>query len=217
MNAVFNISTDILLLAVGVPPILKARLTIQQKAALGIIFGMGSFVIIAAIMRAIYCLVPSLISYVYMNWYFREATVAVYVTTLPGIWVLLRDMFPKAMQKLSSRHANTKDTYGNRYGDDSGGQNGKSARQKDYGQLSADNWRVQPKSKPNRSRGDSKEFDFDLDTMPITGGKAGVSTTEVELGHSLGDRSSTSSGRFNEGEIRRDVTFTVEHVPMQKD
>lgn len=166
-------------------------------------------------MRAIYCLVPSLISYVYMNWYFREATVAVYVTTLPGIWVLLQDTFPKALQKLSSKHDNRKDTYGNRYGNNFGGQYGKSAGQKDYGRLSADNWRLQPK--PNRSRGDSKEFDLDLDTMPINGGKAGVSMTEVELRHPHGDGSSTSSGRFNEGEIRRDVTFTVEHVPMQKD
>ena len=174
---------------------------------------MGSFVIVAAIMRAIYCLVPSLISYVYMNWYFREATVAVYVTTLPGIWVLLRDIFPKALQKLSSKHGNSKAAYGNKYGNNYGNQYGKSGGQKDFGQLSADNWRVQPR--PKRSRGDSKEFDFDLDTMPITGGKAGISTTEVELGRSNGDTSSTSSGRFNEGEIRRDVTFTVEHVPMQ--
>ena len=167
-------------------------------------------------MRAIYCLVPSLISYVYMNWYFREATVAVYVTTLPGIWVLLRDAFPKALQKLSSKHDTRKDTYGNGYGNNFGGHYGKSTGQKDYGQLSANNWRVQPKPKPKHSRGDSKEFDLDLDTMPINGGKAGVSTAEVELGHSHGDGSSTSSGRFHEGEIRRDVTYTVEHEPMQK-
>jgi hypothetical protein len=30
-----------------------------------------------------------------MNWYFREASVSVYVTNLPGIWPLLRDIFPK--------------------------------------------------------------------------------------------------------------------------
>jgi uncharacterized membrane protein YiaA len=61
-NAVFNISTDILILAIGIPPILKARLNTKQKLALGIVFGMGIFVIVAAVLRAIYCLVPSLIS-----------------------------------------------------------------------------------------------------------------------------------------------------------
>jgi hypothetical protein len=203
VNAVFNISTDILILAVGIPPIIKARLTFQQKLALVIVFGMGSFVIVAAIMRAIYCLVPYLISYVYMNWYFREATVAVYVTTMPGIWVLLRDMFPK-LQKLSSGHR-SKGGSGNNYGNNYG----KATGQKDYGQLSADNWRMQPK--PTKNRGDSKDFDFDLDTIPITGTNKGVSTTEVELGH---DGSSTSSARHAHGEIRRDVTFTVERLPM---
>jgi hypothetical protein len=51
-------------------------------------------VIVAAILNKVYCLVPSLISYVYMNWYFREATVAILVTNLPLIWSLLRDVFP---------------------------------------------------------------------------------------------------------------------------
>ena len=143
-----------------------------------------------------------------MNWYFREATVAVYVTTLPGIWVLLRDMFPK-LQKLSSRHGGTKATFGNSYGQSYG----KAAGPKDYGQLSANDWRVQPKA--TKSRGDSKDFDFDLDTVPIAGNKQGVSTTDVELGNMTGDSSSTNSARYNEGEIRRDVTFTVERVPMQ--
>ncbi len=55
---------------------------------------MGIFVIVAAIITKIYCLVPSLISYVYLNWYFREASVSVYVTNLPALWTMLRDVFP---------------------------------------------------------------------------------------------------------------------------
>jgi hypothetical protein len=66
----------------------------QQKGVLLVIFGMGGFVIVASILTKVYCLVPSLISYVYMNWYFREASVAVYVTNLPTIWPLLRELFP---------------------------------------------------------------------------------------------------------------------------
>lgn len=55
---------------------------------------MGIFVIVAAIITKVYCLVPSLISYVYLNWYFREASVSVYVTNLPALWTMLRDVFP---------------------------------------------------------------------------------------------------------------------------
>jgi hypothetical protein len=55
---------------------------------------MGVFVIAAAFLTKIYSLVPSLVSYSYLNWYFREASVSVYVTNLPAVWALLRDTFP---------------------------------------------------------------------------------------------------------------------------
>lgn len=42
VNAVFNITTDIMLLVIGLPPVLKARLSLQQKLILGIVFGMAS-------------------------------------------------------------------------------------------------------------------------------------------------------------------------------
>ena len=156
---------------------------------------MGTFVIVAAICRAIYCLVPSLISYVYMNWYFREASVAVYVTNLPPIWALLRELFPK-IQIVG---------YSNR-----------KTGSKTAGKASAPTWQTIG----SESRTPRKNFDFDLDTVPIS--KTMVSTTEHEM-HDRdlgredsipGDSSSTSSSRYiNKHEIRRDVTFTVEHLP----
>lgn len=79
----------------------------QQKGILLGIFGMGFFIIVAAILTKVYCLVPWLISYVYMNWYFREASVAVYVTNLPTIWPLLREVFPLLSTWGSSRHKTT--------------------------------------------------------------------------------------------------------------
>ena len=78
------------------------RLPLQQKVILLAIFGMGGFIIVAAILTKLYCLVPELISYVYMNWYFREASVAVYVTNLPAVWPLLREIFPR-LQTWGSR------------------------------------------------------------------------------------------------------------------
>lgn len=67
---------------------------IQQKLILLGIFGMGFFIVIAAILTKVYSLVPSLLSMVYMRWYFREASVAVYVSNLPTIWPLVREIFP---------------------------------------------------------------------------------------------------------------------------
>ncbi|KAF7117116.1 hypothetical protein CNMCM5793_005800 [Aspergillus hiratsukae] len=89
-----SISADIFMLTVAIPLLVQVRVPLKQKVILLILFGMGVFVIVAAILNKIYCLVPSLISYVYMNWYFREATVAILVTNLPLVWSLLRDVFP---------------------------------------------------------------------------------------------------------------------------
>ncbi|KAL2828075.1 hypothetical protein BJY01DRAFT_228755 [Aspergillus pseudoustus] len=90
----FAITADIAMLLIGLPLLMQVRVPLKQKLILVILFGMGIFVIVAAILTKVYCLVPKLISYVYMNWYFREATVAVLVTNLPLIWSLLRDVFP---------------------------------------------------------------------------------------------------------------------------
>ncbi|KAJ5091179.1 hypothetical protein NUU61_006049 [Penicillium alfredii] len=89
-----SISADFFMLLVAIPLLIQVRVPVKQKLILVLLFGMGIFVIIAAILTKVYCLVPSLISYVYMNWYFREATVAILVTNLPLIWSLLRDVFP---------------------------------------------------------------------------------------------------------------------------
>ncbi|RJE24403.1 hypothetical protein PHISCL_03257 [Aspergillus sclerotialis] len=88
------ITADVLMLLVAIPIIIRVRVPLKQKLILLLIFGLGIFVIIAALLTKIYCLVPSLISYVYMNWYFREATVAMLVTNLPLVWSLIREIFP---------------------------------------------------------------------------------------------------------------------------
>ncbi|KAF2191467.1 hypothetical protein K469DRAFT_746793 [Zopfia rhizophila CBS 207.26] len=93
-NGVFSITSDIAIMLVAMPLLIAVRLPLRQKLILLGIFGLGIFVIIAAFLTKIYCLVPSLISYVYMNWYFREATVGMLVVNLPLTWHLLRTAFP---------------------------------------------------------------------------------------------------------------------------
>ncbi|KAI9847702.1 MAG: hypothetical protein M1837_001950 [Sclerophora amabilis] len=94
-QACFNITGDLMMLAIAVPLLMSIRLPTQQKLVLVVIFGMGAFVIVAALCTKIYCLVPHLIDYVYMNWYIREATVALYVTNSPFLWTLIRELFPR--------------------------------------------------------------------------------------------------------------------------
>ncbi|KAI4915738.1 hypothetical protein J4E90_004184 [Alternaria incomplexa] len=63
VQATFNISSDVLIIAVPIPMIMSLSLPLKQKVVLGILFSMGIFV----------------------------ASVAVYVANLPGIWPLLRE------------------------------------------------------------------------------------------------------------------------------
>ena len=83
------------MLAIAIPLVSSLQIPPKQKIILLLVFGMGGFIVVASILTKIYCLVPDLISYVYMNWYFREASVSVYVTNLPAIWPLIRDIFPR--------------------------------------------------------------------------------------------------------------------------
>lgn len=89
----FNISSDALMLFIPLPLITRLSMPWKQKGVLLVIFSMGIFVIVAAILTKVFNLTniwdPS-----YMLWYTREASVAVYVSNLPMIWPLLREYFP---------------------------------------------------------------------------------------------------------------------------
>ncbi|KAF2742625.1 hypothetical protein M011DRAFT_490456 [Sporormia fimetaria CBS 119925] len=90
VQAVFNLSSDFGLLGVWGVLLWDLRLGLREKGALGGVFGMGVFVIVAAILTKVYNL-SDIYSPTYMLWYVREASVAVYVASLPGIWPLLRE------------------------------------------------------------------------------------------------------------------------------
>ncbi|KAL1305069.1 hypothetical protein AAFC00_002006 [Neodothiora populina] len=92
-QACFNISSDAFMLAISLPLLLNTTLPVKQKVVLVGIFGMGLFIIIAAILTKVFNL-ADLYSTVYMLWYVRESSVAVWVTNLPLIWPLLRETFP---------------------------------------------------------------------------------------------------------------------------
>ncbi|KAH9886372.1 hypothetical protein F4778DRAFT_479071 [Xylariomycetidae sp. FL2044] len=89
----FNISSDLLMLGIPIPLILRISLPWRQKAVLGLVFGMGIFVIVAALLTKVFNL-SNIWDPSYMLWYVREASVAIYVSNLPMIWPLLREWFP---------------------------------------------------------------------------------------------------------------------------
>jgi hypothetical protein len=110
VQAVFNISSDLLIIALPIPLIASLSLPLKQKIGLGLLFSLGTFVvrlstpvtphntlsnipllqIIAAILTKVYNL-SNIYAPTYMLWYTREASVSVYVANLPAIWPLLRE------------------------------------------------------------------------------------------------------------------------------
>jgi hypothetical protein len=106
----FNISSDILMLFIPLPLITRLSVPWRQKSVLLVIFSMGTFVIIAAVLTKVFNLTniwdPS-----YMLWYTRESSVAIYVSNIPLIWPLIREYIPALKrftpgQKSSSRENN---------------------------------------------------------------------------------------------------------------
>lgn len=101
------------MLGIPIPLIIRMRLPWRQKIVLIIVFSLGVFVIIAALMTKIFNL-TDVYSPNYMLWYVREASVAVYVSNLPMIWPLLRKWFP-CLRKLTPGVASPHEQYSNKH------------------------------------------------------------------------------------------------------
>ena len=179
-----------MMLIIGIPLLLSVRLPLQQKAVLLIVFGMGIFVIVAAILTKIYCLVPGLISYVYLKWYFREASVSLYVTNLPALWSLIRDVFPQ----LKSWGFETKKSSG-----------------------SGRHWPVSREER--RKHRNLKSFPMQtFSRLGSKGGNMQQSVSQSqERIHEAEGFQGYPNGKPQPLEIKRDVTFTVEKGTVDKD
>ncbi|KAI4286703.1 MAG: hypothetical protein L6R35_004042 [Caloplaca aegaea] len=147
IEAVFNISSDIFVLAIAIPILLKLQVPLLQRAILVAIFGMGVFIIIAAILTKLFSLYPPLLTYAYLNWYCREASVCVYVTNLPAIWTLILDLFPR----LRSLGRGTKNTSGSNDG------TGRAGRGQDY-KLQNFSRLVSTTGAPGLKKSESQEY-----------------------------------------------------------
>jgi hypothetical protein len=91
-NAVFNISSDVIMLALGIPMFARIQLPLAKKVPLVGIFSLGIFVVIAAVLNKYYSFTaPFDDDWVF--WYVRESATAIIVANLPFVWLLYRRMF----------------------------------------------------------------------------------------------------------------------------
>ena len=92
VNTVFNISSDLMMLCIPLPVLIRAKLPLRKKLILCVVFSMGIFVIICAVLSKYYSFsLPYGVDWVY--WYVREVSTAVIVANMPHLWALARRIF----------------------------------------------------------------------------------------------------------------------------
>ncbi|KAF2097798.1 hypothetical protein NA57DRAFT_13344, partial [Rhizodiscina lignyota] len=92
IQMVFNVSSDVLMLFIPIPFIVKAKVPPPKRALLLGIFSLGVFVILASVLNKYYNFtLPN--TTVYMVWDIRETSTSIYVANIMCLWPLLRKMF----------------------------------------------------------------------------------------------------------------------------
>lgn len=108
-NAIFNISTDIMIIALPMPVLINSQLPLKRKLTLCGVFALGIFTILAAILSKYYSLgIPYGTEWIY--WYIREVSTAIIAANLPLTWTLLQRMF--GMSSFLSRNKSSLQQYG---------------------------------------------------------------------------------------------------------
>jgi hypothetical protein len=91
-KAVFNLSSDIIMLVIALQMFIRSLLPLKRKLILCGIFSLGIFVIIASILNSYYSFVNPY-RQTWTFWYVRESSTAILVANLPFTWTILRDLF----------------------------------------------------------------------------------------------------------------------------
>ncbi|KAJ9663617.1 hypothetical protein H2201_005578 [Coniosporium apollinis] len=102
-NAVFNLSSDLILLTMALQMLVRSRLPLRRKLILCCVFGLGIFVILSAVLNKYYSFSQPFGS-MWTFWYVREASTALLVGNLPFTWTLLRRVFKLNAFENSSRN-----------------------------------------------------------------------------------------------------------------
>lgn len=104
-NAVFNISSDIMIICIPMPVLIGSQLPLKRKIILCCVFALGSFTVLAAILSKYYSLgSPYGTQWIY--WYIREVSTAIIAANLPLTWTLLQRIFGMSNFYSRSRSSN---------------------------------------------------------------------------------------------------------------
>lgn len=87
-NAVMNLSSDLMLLAITISIAFERDISLKLKAAFATLCGLGIFVILCAILNKAYSWHDPFGSQ-WTFWYIREASTAILVSNLPYVWQLI--------------------------------------------------------------------------------------------------------------------------------
>ncbi|KAL8863140.1 MAG: hypothetical protein Q9178_000515 [Gyalolechia marmorata] len=115
-SSVFNITSDLMMIYIPLPILIKARLPMKRKIILCGVFSLGLLVILSAILNRYYNFTEPYGSLIYLNWYVGEAATSVFVANVPHLWPLLSRIF--ALGAFDSLRRTTGNSSGN---GDSGG------------------------------------------------------------------------------------------------
>ncbi|SZF05237.1 unnamed protein product [Blumeria hordei] len=125
INAIFNMSSDLMILCIPLPLLLACQLPKGKKLILTSVFGLGIFVvslyftflslhwlnvlsILAAALNKYFSFCDPF-SHVWEIWYMREASMAVYVANMPMLWSLSRQLF--GLQSFFGRASRPKEAF----------------------------------------------------------------------------------------------------------
>ncbi|KAF5578880.1 integral membrane protein PTH11 [Fusarium pseudocircinatum] len=107
-NAITNITSDIMIILIPMPILLKSQLPLKRKAVLVGVFALGAFTILSAILNKFYSFNQPFGSD-WTFWYIRESSTAIITANLPYIWTLLRRIFKVGSFSGSTCGKNTND------------------------------------------------------------------------------------------------------------
>ncbi|CAO2656799.1 Nn.00g056020.m01.CDS01 [Neocucurbitaria sp. VM-36] len=91
-NAIFNISSDLIIISIPMPLLFKVRLPMKNKAILFVIFIIGAFTIIAAVLNKYYSFTHPF-GTEWTIWYLRESYTAILCANLPLTYPLIQRVF----------------------------------------------------------------------------------------------------------------------------
>ncbi|KAH7123537.1 hypothetical protein B0J11DRAFT_314168 [Dendryphion nanum] len=109
-NAVLNISSDLIIIAIPMPLLFKVKLPMKTKAVLLFIFMIGMFTIIAAALNKYYSF-RNPFGLEWTIWYLRESYTAILCANLPLTYPLIQKLF-----RLKNWSSNSYGASNNQYG-----------------------------------------------------------------------------------------------------